>query len=263
MHGYHLQFRPRGSAILADTPEHRCLLVRVVLDKGRDADLVSFGLADNHLHLQVASAARPVVGRLAQRIETALTRRLGLRHGFEPAYIEPVRSRGHAYHLFDYALRQQLRHGLETDPLREITVLPDLLGLRVVGDYAIANVRRFLPRVRREQLLKRLLVPTLEPIVDASPEECLAAGLGAACLPALRGSSSEENNLRRALLESTNVPVLLAHWTSVLGCCERTIQRLRKVPPDPRQVRAIQLQVDLRRQRPDLEMLRTRSFLLA
>ena len=263
MHGYHLQFRPRGSAILADTPEHRCLLVRVMLDKGGNADLVSFGLADNHLHLQVACPFRPVVGRLAQRIETALTRRLGLRDGFETSYIEPLRSQGHAYHLFDYALRQQLRHGLETDPLREITILPDLLGLRLLGDYAIVNVRRFLPRVRRGQLLKRLLVPTLEPVVDATPEECLVAGLGAACLPALRGSSVEESHLRRALLRATKLPLFVERWADLLSCSRRTIQRLRQMPPDPRLVRAIQLQVDLRRQRPDLATLRTRSFLLA
>jgi hypothetical protein len=54
-------------------------------------------------------------------------------------------------------LTQIKRHGVtHLDPLLEATNLPDLLGLRSVGRYTAANVRRVLPRIQRGQLLEML-----------------------------------------------------------------------------------------------------------
>ena len=57
---------------------------------------------------------------------------------------------------FWYALDQHEHHGVEADPWREGTLLPDLLGLRVCGRWAIPRVREQLPRVLSAELRTRL-----------------------------------------------------------------------------------------------------------
>jgi hypothetical protein len=54
-----------------------------------------------------------------------------------------------------YILQQRLHHGLPLDPRAEAGSAADLLGLRTLGLYTVLNVRRWLPRLRRRDGLRK------------------------------------------------------------------------------------------------------------
>lgn len=122
----------------------------------------------------------------------ALSHSLRVFGGLFVSLIKPVADGWHAYKLFDYVLRQGVRHQLDSDPLLEATNLPDLLGLRPLGRRTAISVRRFLPRVDRQQLLSLLGVPTLEP-ADGPLEDVVAAACAAGARTKLdRGKDSRQ-----------------------------------------------------------------------
>lgn len=251
MEAYHIGIRPRGSWLVADTPEARRLVVRCLLDRGAAVNLLAFGIADNHLHIEVV-CGRAEAGEFARRVEISLGRRLCLSDGFEPAWIRPVEDATHFRRLFGYVQRQDERHRLLSDPLREGCSLPDLLGLRPRGAYLAANVRRFLPRVRRGDLVELLgfeLAADPAPIV-ADPTQIVEAGLAATLLCDPRKRNAEHLELRRAVV----------HVAAGLGCSSGEIAGALAISPrgvrhlrgqaelaSPRLVEAIGRQIALRR----------------
>ncbi len=149
---HHLVLRLRTDRVIAPGLHERRLLARAVLEMGRGRELLAFGLADNHLHVQVISEREPAL-RLARSIGISITKRLCLPTGFAPTHAEPILTMVHCRRAFRYILCQGTRHGLQTDPDWEGTNLPDLLGLRPFGAHTAAVARRWLPRLSKQDLL--------------------------------------------------------------------------------------------------------------
>jgi hypothetical protein len=244
--GQHIRCRLHNDGPLADTIGKRRLLARTALEIGREFDLLSFGCVDTHLHLVKAGADGGE--EYARRLEIALSLRSESEVGFEPARVKPVLDLWHLYRAFDYALRQDQHHNVPIDPLRDATNLPDLLGLRLAGAYTIANVRRFLPRVDRGQLLGLLGSRALE-LADGPVEELPSAAAAAICREQLVGHSRETQAARRAVLAILGDRLAIHAAAELLEVHRVTVRRLRRAPADPALVNAVRLQLGLRRAR--------------
>jgi hypothetical protein len=246
---HHLMFRPADGRVLALDVVGIRTVARVVLTCGWDAGLLAFGLADTHLHALVL-ADRTAVGRFAQRVGVSLKRRLGLAVCFAPTHVVPVADQRHLANAFGYVLRQDDRHGLGRDPLREGTSLLDLLGARVPGAWMAARVRQVLPRIGRAELVGQL--PSGEaldgPVVEDPASLLAESAASAALLPSLSGRSLAVVEARRAAIAVGRRASL---GTSALARCldisTATVRRLRDRSPDDRLVAAIEAQLRLRR----------------
>ena len=117
-------------------------------------------------------------------------------------------------------------------------MLPDLLGLRLLGGDVAGRVREHLPRVGRARLVDLLGVGALR----AGTDPALAAEAAAAAIghEDARGKSPVAVAARRALL------VYLTDLGAPHALGRRAAWRLRRSPPDSRIVRAIALQVGFR-----------------
>jgi len=119
-----------------------------------------------------------------------------------------------------------------------------LLGLRPHGVYTAANVRRFLPRVSRSDLVELLGVDELS-ATDGPLHHVLSAVVSAAALPALVGSSREVVAARRAVLEIVGRRLSPPQLARSLDVSPRTVHALRTRPPDHALVEAARLQLGL------------------
>jgi hypothetical protein len=243
----HIRCRLCNDASIASSVAERRVVACTVLELARTFDLLSFGMVDTHLHM--AKAGGSGGAELARRVEGALTKRLGHEVGFEKARIKPVTDPWHLYRLFSYTLTQGEHHGVDhLDPFFEGTNLPDLLGLRAVGRYTVANVRRHLPRVNREQLLDVLGVKCLEP-ADGPLEEILEAMAAAVCRPAIVGRGHTMNAARRAAMAVIGGRLRRGALAELLGLHPASVSRLLHAPVDAELVAMLRLQLGLRQQR--------------
>lgn len=252
--GQHIVLRLEDDRVIAPSPSSRRLLARVVLEEARDYGLLAFRGADTHLHLETVSD-RSRAGRLAWRIQVALGWRLSLDVSFAPAHYKAVTDQRHLGNAFFYILGQEGHHGCRLDPFHDASILPDLLGLRVVGGFAARNVQAFLPRVRRQHLEPFIGKSRLErPVVTYEPlAEAAAAALA---LPNLGGRSPLVVRARRAATQAVARELDANQVADLLGIGRRTVRRLRSDPSDARLVRAVQLQLRLR-QPADVENVQT------
>jgi hypothetical protein len=241
--GYHVRLRPKEHLLIAHTPEERRIAAEVVLEQGRPARLVAFALPDSHLHA-LAICSRAEAGRLAQRIGSSLTQRLGLECGFEQYAPKPIQNLGHLGNTVRYILTQDARHGAGADPFREACNLPDLLGLRPLGAYTAANLRICMPRLKREVLLEWLGAPNLEPR-DQPLDGIAAAALRAAALVSPEGISPRVVAARRAAAVVIGRQTNLETLGRLLGISSSSAFRLRSQAADPALVTAIRLQLGL------------------
>jgi hypothetical protein len=242
----HIRCRLGNDAPIASSVAERRILARTVLELARPFDLLSFGTVETHLH--VAKAGEAGGAELARRVEGALTKRLHHEIGFEKARVKPVNNPWHLYRLFSYVLTQGEHHGVKhLDPFFEGTNLPDLLGLRSVGRYTIANVRRHLPRVNRGQLLHVLGLKTLDP-ADGPLEEILTATAAALCRPEITGRGCEQNGARRAMMDVIAGRLRTDAVARLLGIHRSSVPRLLRTSADPALVEMIRLQLGLRQQ---------------
>jgi hypothetical protein len=247
MLGNQIVIKPRDASLLIRSACDARRIARTVFDKGRHFTLLGFGTADNHLHVDTLDQ-RDDAMEFGRRIALSLGRTLRIESGFADVYLEPIRNAAHRRNTFEYVLRQQQRHQLLIDPLREASSLPDLLGARLLGRYTAANVRRALPRLSRQTLLRLLGVETLV-VRRGGPEDTLGAGLVAAGLSRLEGSGQEASSLRIALCELLGDQLTTNELALMLETSPRTVRRLRRRPADALLVHAIGLQVDLARQK--------------
>jgi hypothetical protein len=245
--GEHIRCRLRNDGPIATSVPARRIVARTVLRIGFSFDLLSFSLVDTHLHIE--KAGQEGGAEYARRVEGVLTKKLGFELGFERVRVDPVKDIWHLYRLFTYVLSQGKRHGVShLDPFLEGTNLPDLLGLRATGRYTAANVRTFLPRIQRAQLLDLLdvksLVPSDEPI-----EEIPVAAAAAVCQPSLAGRSREAISARRAAIEIGGARLGLQALAKLIGIDSSNVIKQRKRPPDSTLVEMVRLQLGLRREK--------------
>ena len=241
--GQHIRIRTKNDCVIAPTAEEKRKLARVVLKIAKDHPLLSFGLADTHLHLQVASP-RVSCGMLSRRLLNSLSQHLELPSLFEPTYFLSIRDGKHNYNTFRYILNQQQHHGVHTDPLHEASNLPDLLGLRILGTYTIGHVRRFLPRVSRKMLLDLMGTSDLQPTAG-SPEFIVEAAKRASALPDLCGSRPPVIETRRAIIHILEKRTTKRRIADLLGVSRRNVLLQVKKPPNLKLIAAIRKQMDL------------------
>lgn len=243
MLGYHVRWRLTESRSIVKSLEERRIVARVMLDHGRRAGLLSCDVPDDHGHATVA-CDRARAGQFAHSVEASLKQLLCLPVGFAQYEPKPIVDGRHLYHAVRYSLRQPERHGVDADPFREASNLPDLLGLRLLGSYTVSNLRSRLPRLRRDELLEWLGVPTLE-AMDDPVEQIWEAARRATALGTLRGSSPLAVSARRAAVVVVGRRLGTAEIAQRLFASERSVRWLRSTPADPALVRAIRLQLGL------------------
>jgi hypothetical protein len=243
--GQHLILRLWDNRVVAQTPEERRIVASSVLRLAKNDELLSFGIPDTHLHMNTADQER-AAGQLARRVEISLRQRLRLDVRFTPARPEPILDQRHLGNAFWYVLRQNERHELDWDPYHEASNLPDLLGLRVLGRYTWGNVQRWLPRVKRRELLACLGVEELVP-ADGPPDQVLPAAIRAAGVPRLEGYSVTTNQIRRVVVEIVGHRVPWTELAASLRVNRRTLYRMAELPVNQRLLAATRLQLGLAR----------------
>ena len=243
--GYHVMCRFKDRRVIAPTPEARRLVSRIILEKAVGHRLLALNGADNHLH-QALVEPRSVCGRLVHRIETSVKAQLKIPVGWDEPLFKPIWNQGHLYHAFGYILDQEPRHELARDPYHEATNLSDLLGLRVLGAYTANYVREYLPRISRVDLLRHLGV---EELVEATgpPSLVVRATLAASGLQDLTSRDAEGRAARCAAMEVVGGQVSRTRLAAMLEVDRRTLLRMNGTEADRKLVRAVKLQLGLRR----------------
>ncbi len=240
--GHHVTMRLADDRPLVTSSAARRIAASALLRVGDSLGLLAFAIADTHVHVLV-SADRLHAGECARRIEISLQRCLAPRVRFQPARIQPVQDQAHLQNAFLYVLRQLERHGLDVDPAHDGTALPDLVGLRVTGSRLEARVAALLPRVDLGTLAGALVIashaaaPDLSLLADAA-----AAAFGLAHLTATGLASARARFAAAHATEHLQADVV----ADLLGVSASLVRRLRKRPPSPTEVRAVQLQLRLR-----------------
>jgi hypothetical protein len=251
---WHVTMRLSDDRVLAPTTAERRVVAGVLLRCGATAGLLAFGTADTHLHALVACPRRRA-GRFARDVESAIRRRLRFDAPFQPARFTAVRDQSHLRRAFRYVLRQDARHDLGRDPLREGTNLPDLLGARLAGAHTVARVRALLPRVRRGELMALFahepgdlpLPPRAMPTCPASLTDLREAAAAAGLLRSFDRTTAAALVVRRAAVEIARRAGLGTGPTAtLLGVDRATVRRLADRPVDPAMVEAIRQQLELR-----------------
>ncbi len=177
-------------------------------------------------------------------MELSLRPRLALPVGFVSVYREPIRDGRHLANAFTYILKQSTHHGLLWDPLHEASNVPDLLGMRLLGQYTAANVRRYLPRVTRPALITTLGVDSLEPC-DGPMELIPEAVMVASGLADLQGAPPAKVSARKAAVQLMGDRANPRQVAQMLGVSRRTVFRLKRQPADSALVQAARLQLGL------------------
>jgi len=237
---HHLIVRLEDGGVLAPDVATRRALVSIVLRAGEHRGLLAFGLADNHLHLLVLGALRPSTvatecGRLIPRLHA------GAR--CEPGRFRAVDHLAHLANTLRYVHRQDLKHGVDQDPRREGTSLPDLLGLRVSAPWLVRRARVTLPRLPGRELVRELGLEGLsERVVPEHLAEAAAAALG---LPSLSGHTAAVRIARCAAVQVGTPALYDVELAERLGVSTRTVERGRAVALAPSLLRAVRLQMDL------------------
>jgi hypothetical protein len=230
--------------VIARSVAERRLLARCVIRIGAEFDLGAFRCSGTHLHY-LLFCSRERAGRFIQRVDESLRRGLQLPVGFGVAYGKPVDSQAYLRTVFDYVVGNTDKHETAWDPLHEASMLPDLLGLRLLGAYAPALVRGHLPNVTRRKLLAWFGLPELEP--DDGFDGIAEAAAAALGLPHLAGGGGDTNRARCALVHVAGDHLRPAELARLAGVSERSLRRLRGRKPEPALVRALRLQITLRR----------------
>jgi hypothetical protein len=245
--GYHLILRLRDDRVIAPSRTERRRWARELAALSRLFPIVVWKLADTHLHLVVLGAADEIVRRL--RIWVAKGPLGGV--PLEVQRNKPLAGQSHLAAAFDYVLRQDDRHGLETDVFQDASAVVDILGLRVLTPELPLRVRERLPRVTRDALLRHLGVGALAEEVHV--EHLHEAALAAFGLDGL-GADSTSTRARRAAVEAAK-ELGAGELGRALGVTPQSVCRLARRPTPPaRDARAVRLQMALRAARPAMRL---------
>ncbi len=250
MDAYQLVFHsPRRAAFPRDRATVRRAVRAIVAAAG--AALLAFHLSDTHVHVLVL-ANRARAGRLAQALSAALRR--ALRTCLPPASITEINGGDHLSAAFEYVLCNDQRHGVEPDPWRENTNLPDLLGARVTASRTVGRVRAALPRITGDHL--RELAGWREVVrVELSAamgREHLADGASAVIArPGLVGRQRDVTAVTIAAAHlAAEVGLDPTESAATLDVALSSGRRHRAAAPDATLLAALRLQLDVRAARP-------------
>ncbi len=230
--------------VIARSVAQRRLLARSVIRIGDEHGLAAFRCSGTHLHY-LLFCDRPRAGRFLQRVNESLRRGLGLPVGFSQAYGKAVDSQRYLRTAFSYVVGNTAKHEIDYDPLHEASVLPDLLGMRVLGAEAPRIVRESLPGVNRRKLLGYFGISALEPADDA--RWIVEAAAAALALPGLGEGGRDGLRARCVAAHLVGSRLADAELSSLMEVSTRSLRRLRLREPEPGLLHAVGLQVALRR----------------
>ncbi|MCP4868392.1 MAG: hypothetical protein GY898_06715 [Proteobacteria bacterium] len=227
--------------VIATDPKMLRSVAVGVLTVGRPFELLAFKFADNHLHALVFGDEATAT-EFGRRVEISISKRTRPGVRFAHVHVEAVQTQSHLRNAFRYVFRQESKHGTCIDPLFEASNLPDLLGMRTIGQWTAPHVKRRLPRVTREDLLGFLPVrlggaPNLE-LLRQSAE--VAAGI-----PHLGWRSCAGLEARVAAVRVADDWLGYRHAPKLLGLGQSTCRRLREYKPRTKMVRAVIAQLQL------------------
>jgi hypothetical protein len=223
-------------ALAPDVRASRTLARSVLANTTR---LLAFRAVGPNLRVVMACDHRTARSH-GRRLKTSIIQRLAT-GPLARTVVDPLRDQWHLQNTFKFVLR----NGDPQDPRHEASNLPDLLGLRVLCSRSATNVRCLLPRIKRKDLLTFLPLESLEPEVWLDDlEDCAAAAIGRGNL---RGQSQETVAARSAAVTVVGRRLTGPELARLFGVSEVTIKRDRRRAAAPELVRAIMLQMCLRR----------------
>ncbi len=162
----HLILRTQDGRPLAPGPTERRKFASVVGRYAEEFDIFGFDNPREHGHVGAACAGS-AVGRLSRNLKNALSWSLDLPCSFLRIEPRPITERNHLLRTFHYILAQAERHGVDDDPLREASMLPDILGYRVLLPAKRVLVKVLGPKaLDRRELLRNLGSLELRPGTD-------------------------------------------------------------------------------------------------
>jgi hypothetical protein len=237
---HHVVFRLQDDRVLAPSEAARRAWIRWFAAAAEALPILVWRLADTHGHVVVLGdlgVAEELVRRM--RIWARLGAKLPV--PIEVQRTKPILSQAYLESAFWYVLRQGEHHGVEVDRWQEAGALPDLLGMRRVSPRLPGRVLEHLPRTRRDRL-EEILGATVEERVSA--DHLWDAACATFALDTL-GKDPTGTRARRAAVAAAHE--LGANEISrSLGIQADTVSRLLRLPVEPRDVRAVRLQMGLR-----------------
>ncbi|MBN1334890.1 MAG: hypothetical protein JXB39_02915 [Deltaproteobacteria bacterium] len=235
-HAFLLHLHSPEPRPFAPTLAARRALASIVLDVGDSWGILGFRASGSNLRI-LAACGRPDAGRLAQATAVALRRTLGLPR------LGRTRLEAVSDGLPD-RLRSILADPGDRDPFHDASALPDLVGLRVLGDGARARAGTLAPGIGRDAWLALLGVPDLQPSDDPA---FLADGAAAAVgLPDLASNLPRAVAARRAVVAIAWPRLGLPEVADLLAVTRRAAHNYRSDGAHPALVEAVRLQAGLR-----------------
>ncbi len=239
--GYRVTLRLKDERAIAATRAERRAAVCIMIRQGRARRLLACAVAERHAEA-IVLCSRAEAGAYAGRTATALSLSLRLEVAFEVARIKPICDQQQLANAFEQVLQQGEPRQLTDEDFYDGTNLPDLIGMRVHGDYGRALLRAYLPSVSEQALLDRLKVDLSEP-VSFDETVLVEAMLAAAGRSSLKGRSRASVGARRAAASVARLHMTAPAFANLLGIDVRTAFRMRAQHCDKALARAIELQL--------------------
>lgn len=221
---YHLTFRLKDSRVIAPYSRTRRRLARSFVEIGDRHGLLSFRIVLEHGHALFA-CDRQAAGRAAQAIGSSITQALALPEGFNETHIRTVEDQHQLESVFRYILGNARKHGADDDPLHEASVLPDLLGLRLLGSDVEERVRAYLPRATWDEVRGHLGVAPTELVF--SPNHLADSAAAVFALPDLKGRTPQHVLARAAAARLGTGQLRVDAVARILGVAPTTVYALR------------------------------------
>ncbi len=240
---HHLVFRLPDNRVIAPSKEKRFQIVRAINQLITKYKVLSWRLADTHLHVLLINQ-RKECGLFARYLASSIKKRLQLDISFSNTYIKEIENQSHLMKTFMYHLNQGSHHGLDNDPYLDGSIIPDLLGLRVMIHPSPNYMKEHLPRVKMKEL-KALTQLSFNSEIQSFDllAEAAAAAIG---LSSLQGNSPSARAARTAAYYLAKDKVENKYLTNLLKTSRRTLYRQQKLTPESHIVKAIEGQLRIR-----------------
>ncbi len=173
-----------------------------------------------------------------------LKKRLKLDVSFNPVYIKPIHNQQHLINTFFYILDQNEHHGVNSDPFYEGSIIPDILGLRVLPKPLPNTLSQYLPRIKKSDLPSLAKLDLHAEITDLTPlPQATTAAVGIHRLDKKCKKSMAARTAAIHIAESKIPNSTLAEW---LNISPRSVRRLKSHQPDPTLLKAVMGQLRIR-----------------
>jgi hypothetical protein len=222
-------------------------LAKAVLDLSRGYALLAFRLVGAELHVLVACSEQRAE-RLGCRLcaHFAPPERRGQPTVF--AWTEAVTTRQALQDAFYRLMKPALGASQHRDGEHEASNLPDLVGLRVNGDYTRLNVRSLLPDVHAPELFAFLDMPGISPPERFTIwEELPDAAAAAFAISDVHAPQPDARRARTAAVQTACRHLPVARVSQFMRLRRRTVRRLQRTQIDRDALRAVSMQLMLRR----------------